>query len=79
MGKPKDMSLIVQPTPGLHEAVAGVATADLRAAVRIRAKLERQQALQLIDARVQTELSQQARARPCCVLVACTRFWRRGS
>ena len=62
MGKPKDASLIVPPTAGLYDAVAAVAGADLHAAVRIRAKLERQQAFMLVDARVQAELSSQARA-----------------
>jgi polyribonucleotide nucleotidyltransferase len=56
------MSLIVPPTAGLHDAVSAVAGADLHAAVRIRAKLERQQAFMLVDARVQAELSAQARA-----------------
>ncbi len=61
MGKPKDVSRIVQPTPGLHEAVSGVAADDLDAAVRLLTKQERQQAMSLVDARVHAALSSQAR------------------
>jgi polyribonucleotide nucleotidyltransferase len=59
VGKPKNLAAIVPPTPGLHEAVAGVAAAGLADAVRIRAKQERRQAFMLVDARVEAALSAQ--------------------
>jgi polyribonucleotide nucleotidyltransferase len=71
VGKPKDLSRIVQPTPGLHEAVSGIAAVDLDAAVRMLTKQERQQAMSLVDARVHAALSSQAR--PSVLHMTCHR------